>query len=227
LVASRPIRPSQDLFVSPSGNALPRWLKAFPTATSCRPGAISGTPPVTALVWLRLDPAIPALDQLAALRRSVGEARVIVLANYPDNEEALALFSSGIRGYCNAHATAANLRQIANVVREGGLWIGEALMQRLLVATQAAMWRRPADEATPGVTAGATTGASTAPLAVLTGREQEVARAVANGSSNKEIARQMGITERTIKAHASSIFQKLKARDRLHLALIVNGHRPA
>ena len=108
-----------------------------------------------------------------------GEARVIVLANHPDNEEALALFAVGIRGYCNAHATVANLRQVANVVRQGGLWIGETLMQRLLVSTQAAL----SHGAIGGATSDAAAGASAASLSALTKREQEVARAVASGSS--------------------------------------------
>lgn len=216
-------RPTRHIFVSPSGEALPRWLQAFPKATVKRLGEIPKASGATTLLWLRPDPAVPVLDQLASLRRSAGEMRVIVLANHPDNDEALSLFSAGIRGYCNAHATAANLRQVANVVQEGGLWIGPALMQRLLVATQAAVTRTPVGESTSDGTA----RDSANPLSGLTAREQQVARAVANGASNKEIARQMGITERTIKAHAGSIFQKLKARDRLHLALIVNGHRPA
>ena len=135
----------------------------------------------------------------------------------PDNDDALKLFSAGARGYCNAHATAANLRQIANVVLAGGMWIGEALMQRLLIATTGALAKVIVDAAPSANPA----------LQTLTAREQEVAKAVASGSNNKEIARALGITERTIKAHASAIFQKLGARDRLHLALIVNGHRSA
>ena len=61
-------------------------------------------------------------------------------------------------------------------------------------------------------------------LQALTAREQQVALAVAGGASNKEVARTLNITERTIKAHVSAIFQKLGARDRLHLSLIMNGH---
>ncbi len=57
----------------------------------------------------------------------------------------------------------------------------------------------------------------------LTEREREVAKAVAQGASNKEIARQLDITERTIKAHVGAILEKLGARDRLQLSLIVNG----
>jgi len=53
----------------------------------------------------------------------------------------------------------------------------------------------------------------------LTEREREVALAVSRGASNKEVARQLGITERTVKAHVSIIFTKLAVQDRLHLAL--------
>ena len=218
-VSSRSFGATRHLFVSFSGEALPRWLTAFPTAAVIAHGAAVKPPPANSLVWLRLDEARPALEQLGALRKAVGAARVIVLANHPDSEEALSLFSAGVRGYCNAHATPANLRQVASVVQAGGLWIGEALMQRLLASTQAAMSKTPA----AGLALDETRRASAERLSTLTGREQEVARAVANGSSNKEIARQLGITERTVKAHIGSVFQKLKARDRLHLALIVNG----
>jgi len=156
------------------------------------------------------------------LRKAVGTSPVIVLSNYPDNEEALAMFSAGVRGYCNAHATSANLRQVANAVQAGGLWIGESLMKRLLASTQAAMSRIPVAASVIDENA----GASEDRLSVLTKRELEVARTVAGGSSNKEIARQLGITERTVKAHVGAVFQKLKVRDRLHLALIVNRQRP-
>ena len=202
---------------------MPRWLEAFPKAVVLACGTAVESLPAGALVWLRLDESRPAPEQFAELHKAVGAARIIVLANRPDNEQALTLFSAGIRGYCNAHATAANLRQVASVVQAGGLWIGEALMQRLLASTQAAILKTPA----AGLPQDATRRAAADRLPTLTRREQEVARAVANGLSNKEIARQLGITERTVKAHTGAIFQKLDVRDRLHLALIVNDQRPS
>jgi len=201
---------------------LPRWRQAFPAARFAAAGSAIKRLPATALVWLRLDDETSALEQFGALRNAVGAATVIVLSNHPDNEEALALFSAGVRGYCNAHATAANLRQVASVVQAGGLWIGEALMQRLLASTHAAMSRLPVAALPPDDTAGAPADR----LSVLTKRELEVARAVASGSSNKEIARQLDITERTVKAHVGAVFQKLGVRDRLHLSLLVNRQRP-
>lgn len=209
----------RHLFVSPRGAALRRWLEAFPKAVVHALGTKVGPLPATALVWLHLDDARPATEQFAELNRTVGSARIIVLANHPDDEQALTLFASGIRGYCNAHATAANLRQVAGVVQAGGLWIGEALMKRLLASTRVAMSRMPA----AALPESATTPVVADRLAMLTKREQEVACSIAKGASNKEIARQLGITERTVKAHTGSVFQKLNARDRLHLALMVNG----
>lgn len=198
---------------------MPRWLQAFPAARVTAAGAAIKRQPVKTVVWLRLDSERPALEQVAVLRKAVGASPVIALSNQPDNEEALVLFSAGVRGYCNAHATAANLRQVANVVQAGGLWIGEALMQRLLASTQSAMSRIAVAAPATDESAGADR------LSVLSKRELEVARTVSGGSSNKEIARQLGITERTVKAHVGAIFQKLGVRDRLHLALVVNRQR--
>jgi two-component system, NarL family, nitrate/nitrite response regulator NarL len=59
-------------------------------------------------------------------------------------------------------------------------------------------------------------------LKLLTKREKEVAIEAAKGLSNKEIARILKITERTVKAHLSSTFERLGAKDRLHLALMLN-----
>lgn len=202
---------------------MPRWLEAFPKASAATLETAGKHAPGAALVWLRLDEEKPAFQQLAALRKNLGDARVIVLANRPDNEQALTLFSAGIRGYCNAHSTAANLRQVAAAVQAGGLWIGEALMQRLVASTQAALLKTPGTIMPPD---GSGLGGADC-FSTLTEREREVARAVARGASNKEIARHLGITERTVKAHVGSVFQKLNARDRLHLALMVTGQRPS
>ena len=212
----------RHLFVSPSGAALSRWMQAFPKAMVSRAVGLnrrSAEVKNALVVWLHLDPASAPVDQLLALKTRVGSVRIIVLANSPDDEEALALFSAGARGYCNAHATSANLKKVASVVMDGGLWIGEKLMQRLVVATQGALSAPRAGRAAVVPSQGA--GRE---LHSLTAREREVAQSVARGSSNKEVARSLGITDRTVKAHVSAIFQKLGARDRLHLALIVNGH---
>jgi DNA-binding NarL/FixJ family response regulator len=57
----------------------------------------------------------------------------------------------------------------------------------------------------------------------LSDRERQVAQLVASGSSNREVAEQLSISERTAKAHLTSIFEKLGLRDRLQLSLKING----
>lgn len=221
-MSSRPSRSVRHHFICSSGVALPRWLEAFPRATVGSWSEASAGFPEATLLWLRPDPFMPALDQLNSLKNASQPAVVIVLADRPDDEEALTLFSAGIRGYCNAHSTAANLKRVAEVVQAGGLWIGETLMARLLSATSVAMAQRQVVVSS----AKNDIGELSARFPQLSGREQQVAQMVAGGSSNKEIARQLAITERTVKAHIGSIFQKLDVRDRLQLALMVSGRRP-
>ncbi|MDO9192336.1 MAG: LuxR C-terminal-related transcriptional regulator, partial [Undibacterium sp.] len=57
----------------------------------------------------------------------------------------------------------------------------------------------------------------------LTEREREVAKTVTLGLSNKEIAAQLGITERTVKAHVGAVLDKLQLKSRLQLALFVKN----
>ncbi|MDP1741761.1 MAG: response regulator transcription factor [Polaromonas sp.] len=150
--------------------------------------------------------------QIERVGAQFGQTPCIVLSDRPTDEEALAAFAAGVRGYCNTHAAAQLLIQIASVVLQGGLWIGEPLMQRLISATSRI-------QATSGrIGAGLDTWSQN-----LTEREKEVALTIARGSSNKEIAKALGITERTVKAHVGSILDKLQVRDRLQLSLIVNG----
>ena len=60
----------------------------------------------------------------------------------------------------------------------------------------------------------------------LTDRELDVLRLVAEGMANKQIARKLGISERTVKAHLTSVFQRLGVSDRVQAALWAQQHLP-
>jgi two-component system nitrate/nitrite response regulator NarL len=202
---------AKHLFLSDTGEMLPHWQKAFPGAETGRPGQTSDSAPD--LVWLRLNMDSAASVQLGSLRERFAGSACIVMSDIPGDEEALAAFVASARGYCNSHASPKVLRQAADVVLQGGLWIGESVMRRLVSLVEAA----PAGkQESPGHWA-----------APLTDREKQVAEAIAAGASNKEIARQLAITERTVKAHVGSILDKLQVRDRLQLALLIKGHQKA
>ena len=71
--------------------------------------------------------------------------------------------------------------------------------------------------------------AASAPLPgldTLSAREREVAEAVAEGLTNKQVAARLGITERTVKAHLATVFEKTGVRDRLQLALRLSRRQP-
>lgn len=197
------------LFVSAQGELLPRWREAFPEALPAAKVSRGDTPH---MVWLRLQAGIPVAEQIGSARLRYPDVPLVVLSDTPSDDEALDCFSHGARGYCNTHAVPELLKRVADVVLQGGLWIGETLMQRLLQGTVRMPLPAPA-------------GAPPDWAALLTERERQVALAVAQGATNKEIARQLGITERTVKAHTGAIFEKLGVRDRMQLSLVVHGRR--
>ncbi|MDR0576580.1 MAG: response regulator transcription factor [Candidatus Accumulibacter sp.] len=185
------------------------WKKAFPDLIA---GTLAQVPPAATPVWA-LRPAGPDVDVtnlVAGLRRQAGGRPLVLLADEPGEDEALTALAAGASGYCNGHAAPAVLEQVALAVGNGGVWVGQGLMQRLLAATSRGL---PA----PGA------GKAAAWRERLTEREQEAAVLVAQGASNKEIARRMSITERTVKAHVGAMLEKLGVHDRLRLSLIVNG----
>lgn len=136
------------------------------------------------------------------------EARIVVLANVPDQAEALYALSLGALAYVHAYAAEETLREIETVISHGGVWVGNELLQKLIHVSTTLVSNQPDYVENQ--------------LAQLTKREQEVAAEAAKGLSNKEIARILNITERTVKAHLASIFSNLKVKDRLQLALMLN-----
>lgn len=180
---------------------LPAWREAFSHVSDIAPLYPS-------VVWVRLAAGEKVAVRLAQLHAAYPGVPIVVMSDTPNDDEGVAAFAAAARGYCNSHASAPVLRQIADVVLQGGVWVGESLMQRLLTGVA----HRPA----PAV-------ASQDWVEKLTAREQQVARAVAAGKSNKQIARELEITERTVKAHVSAVLEKLGVSDRLQLALLVSA----
>lgn len=199
----------KHVFVARPANVSPRWLEAFPDAR-----VITAMPEVGAQgAFVGLSAELPDWrTRLAALAGTSG-CEVVLLSLQPDDGEALAAFELGARGYVHALATAAMLREVDAVVAHGGLWVGPALMARLLRALGA----RPSLAAPRSDV-----------LDGLSAREREVAEAVAEGLSNKEIALRLALTERTVKAHLAAVFDKLGVRDRLQLVVKIGaGQRAA
>ncbi len=163
------------------------------------------------MVWVDLSLAALAPWSASVWQKLLkNEAiRVVAASSNPKDDEAMLALDAGCAAYCHAYSDAATLKQVKEVVDAGNVWIGKSLMRRLLHGVNQVM---------PGRTV-----ADASWREGLTQREAEIAVLAANGASNLAIASQCQISERTVKAHLSAVFDKLNITDRLQLALRVHG----
>lgn len=204
---------TQSLLITTDPEVRERWSGAFPDgACFTSPADALGHVDTETIVWLHLPAHAAGAAEFVWIAASrLAPARIVALSDTPSDEQALELMERGAVGYCHSHGGAAMLRQVETVVSNHGLWVGPSLLRRLITSTVAKLPRKPA---------------VTGSIGALSAREQEVAIAVSQGASNKEIARELMITERTVKAHLSAIFLKLGVRDRLQLALMMRSEGP-
>jgi len=180
-----------------------RWL---PARGRGLPDAVRWAAQQRQLVLLDAElPRLPAWPD-PAWGQVLPAVRLVVASSRPDDERGSQALSAGASGYCHAYMPPSALGTVLDVVASGGVWMGRSLVSRLLQGVHA---RLP------------DTGTEWA--AGLTGRERSVARRAAMGESNQQIADALSITERTVRAHLSAVFDKLDVGDRLQLALRVHG----
>lgn len=168
----------------------------------------------------------PYEEKIAPLLPVAGAGRVIVMtAEFVEDEE-VALLRCGVQGCCRRGIDPDSLRQVLSVT-ESGVWVTRSLLPRLVKEL-----RRYAQAPTLAATALKPTvpaeGLERIPpekLAVLTPRERDIVKLIAGGATNKKVAEELDITERTVKGHLSNVFMKLGVQDRLKLVLFLSGGR--
>jgi len=142
-------------------------------------------------------PGVDGVEALRMLRERGSSARVLVVTSFTELSSVVPAVRAGAAGYVfkdiDPHALASAIRAVH---------AGHVLLQPEVAAALLA----------PGAT-----GAAGAPA--LTGREREVLAEVARGRSNREIARALVLSEKTVKTHVSSILVKLGVADRTQAAL--------
>lgn len=181
--------------------ALDRELEVYDSLS-----ALAGQPQRCAqrVVWVDADNQDATLLQRLC-RGDFGRARVIVLSSTPSDREAVQWLGAGAAGFLHAFSQPETLQQAGAVAAADGIWVGVGLMQQLC-----ARFGQLAHVDSPL-------------LAQLTEREREVVGHLREGKSNKQIARDMDISERTVKAHLTAIFGKLGVPDRVQLLLKLSG----
>lgn len=158
-----------------------------------------------------MDLVMPRLDGVAAMRRlrerSPG-SRVIVLTSFLDDSRLMPALQAGAAGYLLKDVEPAEL---ARAVRTAGS------DQAMIDPTVAARLLRTLSEPGPAIRRG---DAAADPGASLTPREHEVLELIAAGRSNKRIALELGIAEKTVKTHVGHLMAKLGVSDRTQAALL-------
>ena len=150
-----------------------------------------------------MDLRMPRVDGVEATRRIKAAhpaVQIVVLTTYSDDESVFAALQAGARGYLTKDAGAEEIARAIEAVRGGDAQLDPAVQRRLVdaLASGGQQPRRRRGDLPDG----------------LTQRETEVLTLIAAGRSNAEIARELFISEATVKTHINNLFAKAGLRDR-------------
>lgn len=154
-----------------------------------------------------MDVQMPVLDGLSATQLIVDDAailtRVVILTTFERDEYIFGALRAGASGFLLKNAPPEDLIEAVRVVAAGNALLAPSVTQRLIDE----FTRRPS----PRVL--------TPELDLLTDRELETLRLLAQGLANAEIAERLFVGESTVKTHVSNIFSKLGLRDRVQAVI--------
>jgi DNA-binding NarL/FixJ family response regulator len=153
-----------------------------------------------------MDLVMPGLDGVGAMRRLrqvAPRSRVIVLTSFLDDARLMPAIEAGAAGYLLKDVAPAQLAEAIRAADAGETTISPTVATRLVQAIAQRAEHPPG----PG-------------SAALTRREREVLVLLAEGYANKRIARELGIAEKTVKAHVGHVLAKLGVADRTQAALL-------
>ncbi len=177
-----------------------RGHRQLPATVSRRSASRSPSSP-TSCSWTS---PCPGMDGIEATRRLLAirpEARVVMLTSFADHERVMEALDSGAVGYILKDAESDELLRAVRAAAGGDSPLSPRAARALITARRG---RRPFEE--------------------LTSRELDVLKLVARGLSNKQIAWRLAISEKTVKAHMTSIFGRIGVADRTQAALWAQRH---
>jgi len=137
--------------------------------------------------------------------------KILLIGNNWSEESQINSLVSGVSGYCEANTFSSSLLKAANTILLGDIWVHRDLVPRIIERLIQLNAAHNLAIAPPTSTN----------LPALSQRELAVAKLLGQGENNKIIASALNISERTVKAHLTSIFTKFNVKNRVHLALLL------
>jgi DNA-binding NarL/FixJ family response regulator len=157
-----------------------------------------GRRPDVVVMDLQMTP-IDGIESTRQIRARYGDVEVVALTSFAEEDRVHAAMAAGASGYLLKDSDVDEVAAAIRAAHRGALQLDPTVARQLMSSLQAA----PADD----------------PTADLTARELEVLRLVGAGKTNKEIATELGISERTARTHVSNILRKLGLGSRTQAAL--------
>ncbi len=148
------------------------------------------------------------IEACREIRSEMPTTRVVMLTSYPDEEAVLSAIVAGASGYLLKQVRARDLVSALEVVGNGGSLLDPAVTERVLERIRRVAASDEPDE-----------------LAGLTTQERRILALVAEGKTNKEIAAEVYLSDKTVKNYVSSILSKLNLERRAQAAAFVAKHR--
>ena len=219
--ANSPERPPIRLLVVDDHTLFRRGLTALltrdPRLRVAGDAADIGEAPPDVILLDNHLPGVRGIDALPALRDAAPQARILMLTVSEDEANLAAALRGGAIGYLLKTIEGDAL--IAAIVRaeQGDSIVAPEMMNKLVAA-----YRGAPSAAAPAADAVVPATTAAAAIASLSPRELDVLRGIVRGASNKEIARQHGIAETTVKIHVQHLLRKLDVSSRVHAAVIAS-----
>ena len=165
-------------------------------------------------------PGVRGVDGIASLKEAAPEARVLMLTVSENEDDLTAALQAGADGYLLKTVELDHLSTYIIKVLDGEPVISPEMMAKLLTAFRAKPAKPSTSEQTTALEhAQPSHVPAEVGLALLSAREREVLAMIANGDSNKVIARKLDIAETTVKIHVHNILRKLQLSSRVQAAV--------
>jgi two-component system nitrate/nitrite response regulator NarL len=186
-----------------------RRIRVVELSTKCEEvlrGVLDANPDVLLISEILDQKPGGGLELISKIRNTHPHVQSIVLLDSSTRETVIQAFRAGARGIFCRNQPVKMLSKCISAVHEGQIWANTSELNFLLEALAAAPSLRPGDAQT---------------LSVLSDRERDVVRCLAEGLSNREIAFRLGISQHTVKNYMFRIFEKLGVSSRLELLFLV------